>query len=83
MLNFLCLPLVYSVIASRATDLSLMVRSHMSAKRYNKSPEGQVVQTRFSSLISRITYNVSILVISLAAFRLGDGKLAFKGIDVL
>jgi hypothetical protein len=82
MLKFLYPHLVHTVIVSRATDLSLMLRSHMSAKRYNKSPEGQVVQTRFSSLISRITHNVSILVISRAAFRL-DGKLVFKGIDVL
>jgi hypothetical protein len=55
----------------------------MSAKRNNKSPKGQVIQTRFSSLISRTTHNVSALLILLAAFRHGDGKLAFKGIDVL
>jgi hypothetical protein len=31
--KFLCLHLVHTVIVSRATNLSLMLRSHMSAKR--------------------------------------------------
>jgi hypothetical protein len=81
MLKFLCLHLVHSVIVSRATDLSLMLRSHMSGS-LPSGYKNQVAQTRFSSLISRIAHNVSILVVSLAAFKLHDGQLAFKGIDV-